>query len=98
MNWRNPKKELPKENQTIWGMVEPHKWRGSMLGSACSIQIVSGLYWSGRLENNDEYGCGSIGWNLDPKKHSFHGDSGIIIAWLPIEEMPLPEYTLSGAQ
>lgn len=95
MKWRNPKEELPKHDQAVYVMLKPHKWRGSMRESAASIQIVAGWYWSPLVENIDEYGFGSLGYILDPAtKEDGHKDRAI--AWVPAEEMPLPEFYKRG--
>lgn len=99
MNWRNPKKELPKQDQKVWVMLEPHKERGSLQESAMSIQIVCGEVCHGTygdtkekyciIENYDELGWGSLSWKLAGAED---GTIAWVIAWLPVEEMVYPDW------
>jgi len=91
--WRDPSQELPAPDQKIFAMLNPHKVRGSLLDSACSIQIISGWYHMGRIENYDEYGWGSQAWKLDPRLGPCD-DQEEAIAWIPVEEMPFPQFEL----
>lgn len=91
MNWRNPKKQLPKAGERVWLLLPPHKPRGTLNESAMSVEIVCGeVYYYGntvRVENNDELGQGSIGWLLQ-------GESQFdekALYWLPLQEMNLPK-------
>lgn len=95
MRWRNPNEEMPEPNQIVWVMVEPHKDRGSLLKSAPSIEVACG--WVSystegkcRVDNADELGHGAIGWQLGGKNE--YGYDPFAIAWLPVEEMPLPSW------
>jgi hypothetical protein len=100
MNWRDPKKQLPENNQLVWIMLEPHKRRGGLLESAPSIEIVCG--WANtcnsrarlvcRIENMDELGSGGIGWFLGELPNDFGYNESYGIAWLPVEEMPFPSW------
>jgi hypothetical protein len=90
VNWRNPDQELPAEGQLVFVMLDPHKWRGSMLDSAASIMIVGGWYRHGRVENNDEIGEGSQCYLLNPKDESSYYSRAI--AWIPVEEMAFPKF------
>jgi hypothetical protein len=97
MNWRNPKKQLPEENQKVWVMLEPHKRRGGLLESAPSIEIVCGeAFFYGqnlcRVDNYDELGMGNIGWNLGKLPDDFIYNESYGIAWIPVEEMPFPSW------
>lgn len=100
MNWRDPKKQLPEENQTIWVMLEPHKRRGGLLESAPSIEIVCGEAFTRsfagtsycRVNNYDELGMGGIGWNLGKLPDDFTYNESYGIAWLPVEEMIFPSF------
>lgn len=89
MNWRNPKKEFPEPGEVVWGLLDPHKQRGSLLESAPSMQIICG--WADldgsimRIENADELGFGNIEWSSED-----NNSTEKIIAWLPLNEMPLP--------
>jgi hypothetical protein len=91
MNWRNPKKELPKQFQKVWVMLQPHKDRGSLLDSAMSIQNVCGeaSYSTDggflEIQNNDELGQGFIGWSFENSIFSEY--QPIAIAWMSVEEM-----------
>ena len=93
MRWRDPKQELPKEGQTVWVMLAPHKDRGSLRDSVMSIQILCGETSyardgsSCRVDNGDELGRGNISWYL---QNCPHYEDDEVIAWLPVEEMPLP--------
>lgn len=94
MNWRNPKNALPQDGQMVWIMLRPHKYKGNLLASAPSIEIVAGETYRPnskdvRIENNDELGMGSISWVLKGEK-SLYGEDAI--AWLPVEEMIYPEW------
>lgn len=93
MNWRNPKKDLPKDRQMVWIMLSPHKDRGGLLKSAPSIEIVCGEFYSddNRVENYDELGMGAIEWQLGGKIDYSRGFEPAI-AWLPVEEMVYPEW------
>jgi hypothetical protein len=94
MNWRNPKEVLPEQGQLVWVMLEPHKDRGSLLESAPSIEIVCG--WAFRyddvcgVDNNDELGLGGISWYLTKSKNKYLNFEAGAMAWMPVEEMPLP--------
>lgn len=94
INWRNPKKELPSEGELVWVMLEPHKNRGSLLASTMSIEIVCGEVSYGRdgscvVFNHDELGQGNIGWLLNESKYHWETKA---IAWIPINEMTLPNF------
>lgn len=96
MKWRDPAKELPVDGQTVWVLLAPHKDRGSLLKSAMSMEIVCGEVYSNenviRVENMDELGMGSIGWYL-VRPDNFIYDESYGIAWLPVEELPLPGWS-----
>ena len=95
MNWRNPEKELPKNNSVVWIMLEPHKDRDTLLDSASSIEIVCG--WASthegicRVDNMDELGSGGISWYLTLPE-DFRYDESYGMAWLPVEEMLFPNW------
>lgn len=101
MKWRNPKNDLPKSGERVWVMLAPHKYRGSLLASAMSIEIACGeASWSNdndacRVENGDELGSGSISWYLfaTDNYRDRYLQYGYVeaIAWLPLTEMPFPE-------
>ena len=100
MNWRNPEEELPGSDEIVWGMLEPHKDRGGLLKSAPSIEIVAGWVNYGSdgsvvIQNADELGQGSIMWyiKLPTNEDNYYiNDNEHVIAWLPVEEMPFPEW------
>ena len=94
MNWRNPSKELPKQGQKVWVMLEPQKGGGwsaaSPEESMRSIQILCGEASSHddtscRMEKDTERGGGTITWNSE-------GDSTRVTAWVPIKEMMIPAF------
>ncbi len=97
MNWRNPKEELPEDDQLVWVMLEPHKNRGSLLESALSIEIVAGyVCYSNNLKNvvvnnNDELGMGAVCYHLKYDIEDYYPEN-IAIAWLPINEMEFPKW------
>jgi len=90
IKWRNPKKELPKDNQEVFVMVEPHKNR------LTSVQIVAG--WASTAEdycyvdNSDELGMGSVCYWLKEKEKDNGGFEERAIAWVPLNEIPYPEF------
>lgn len=94
MNWINPDAALPKQGETVWIMLYPHKERGNFLNSAMSIEIVCGVvgFTSDglcRVENYDELGMGGVGWYLTiPEDFDWSEPAGM--AWLPLKEMPCP--------
>ena len=98
MKWRNPENEMPKQNQMVWIMLEPHKDRDTLQESAASIEIVAGevCYDYGkkhcRVENFDELGRGSVSWYLGELPEDFLYDESYGIAWLPVEEMIYPNW------
>lgn len=95
MNWRNPRKILPEDGQIVCVMLEPHKNRGTLKGSAMSIQIVCGEveYNTGegapRVNNYDELGMGNVCWTFQKDPHPYEER---IIAWIPVEEMVFPKW------
>ena len=95
LNWRNPEKELPTDGQRVWVMLEPHKDRGSLFASAMSIEVCCGeVSWCNegvecRVFNVDELGLGDISWVL---RGELDGYDTRAIAWLPVDEMPLPKF------
>lgn len=97
INWRNPKEELPNDGDVVWVMVEPHKWRGSLKDSAKSIMIVCGEVCFSRTNNDcvvqdyDELGWGTQSWFLRASSYG-HYRKEMAVAWLPFEEMPIPEW------
>lgn len=101
MKWRNPKEELPKQDDVVWVMLKPHKWRGSNEESIQSIQIVCGnvnIYENGDVFvlNHDELGLGSQCYELflakDSERDSVYND--FAVAWAALEDMGLPSWTL----
>lgn len=102
MKWRNPKKELPQDEQRIFVMIDPHKKRGpNLVDSAISIQIAAGWAYFDRpsvvrVENRDELGEGAIEWLLycpeDLRDDIYGGNGGDAIAWIPVEEMDYPDW------
>lgn len=95
MNWINPRYSLPKEGQTVWVMLYPHKERGNFLNSAMSIEIVCGEVsfsndgTSCRVENCDELGMGAVSWYLKAPEDFRYGEP-LGMAWLPLEDVPCP--------
>lgn len=94
MNWRNPKKELPEDDQIVWCMLKPHKDRGNLLESAPSIEIVCGWVTETQtgiiVDNADELGHGCISWYLTKHPDGYGSD---VLAWLPVTEMIFPDWT-----
>ncbi len=97
MNWINPKLKLPVHGQLVWVMLEPHKIRGSLLQSAPSIQVVCGWVQTCNdgeviVSNYDELGSGGISWVLvqHPEDPDYYSQEAI--AWMPVEDMPLPDF------
>lgn len=97
MRWRDPKTELPDQDQIVWVLLAPHKPRGTLRESARSIRIVCGeanFYPQGVcvVESYDELGTGNEAWVLrfrrgndcDPYRDQ-------ALAWMPVDEMLLPE-------
>lgn len=95
MKWRNPKKELPKQNEKVFVMIKPHKDYGSLKESAMSIQIFCGETSysnddsSCRVENADELGQGNISWYLNGKPDY---EENVVIAWIPTTEFHFPDF------
>jgi hypothetical protein len=99
MKWINPQDSWPKNEQPVWLLLEPHKERGSLLDSAMSVLIVCGVAYNHpklnecRIENYDELGLGGIGWSFYKNDDCMHNhDNGRPIAWLPVQEMILPDF------
>lgn len=93
IRWRNPKKEWPQHDQLVFVMLEAHKPRGTFVKSAASVEIVGGwANWVGSkcfIENNDELGHGAISWILLGDDEGYDTRA---VAWIPAEEMPVPEW------
>lgn len=91
MNWRDPKKQLPKAGDKVWLLLPPHKPRGSLIDSAMSVEIVCGevCHYGHivRVENNDELGQGNVAWLLQGESE-FEENA---LYWLPLNEMNLPK-------
>lgn len=88
MTWRNPEKEIPDHDQEVWCLLKPHKSRRT------SMQIIPGFYDSTTrtVTNGDELGEGdfSLYFDRDKRYRPYHYYEDII-AWMPIEDMILPE-------
>lgn len=94
--WRDPKIELPPDRAKVWVMLRSHKERGGFFESAMGIQIVCGEAYYHKdgcwVENFDELGYGSIKWHLDDGKMDLCAhDEECGVAWIYIEEMPVPK-------
>lgn len=77
-------------------MSKPHKHRGdTLLESARSIEIKCGEFlWSYEgpvVENCDELGGGWETWGIYEREYE-SGLEANLIAWMLVEEMPLPDF------
>lgn len=90
-----PENEIPTNNQVVWVMFYPHKFRGSMEESVESIEIACGTceHYDEDIivVNSDEIGEGTQEWALikSARRNRYNRH---ILAWLPLEELALPQY------
>lgn len=98
MKWKAFEEPWPEIGQWIWVMTKPHKHRGNTLSeSARSIEIKCGEFVRNDdgqpfVENCDELGGGWEYWAI--WDYDYEGDihDQDLIAWMPVEEMPLPDF------
>lgn len=92
MNWRDPKKELPKEGEIVAVLYQHPKKHKYM-----SSQIMFGeVEWahdksSCRVDSGDFTGQGLWSVYLKVSEEDYCDDIGI--AWLPAKEFILPQWT-----
>lgn len=89
IRWRNPKKELPKQDEKIWVLMQhPSKGTGEL---CCEIVGAEAQHTGDEVTawNNDDLGLGL-------QIYTFKDDGGypdnVAIAWCPFEELPGPEW------
>lgn len=95
MNWRNPDIEVPTNDQVVWVMLKPHKWRDSLIDSLQSVAI-----YCGEVSRTDKVcvvnNCDELGWGWKIWVIKDEQQCPDVIAWMPLEEMGSPQFYSSN--
>jgi hypothetical protein len=96
VNWRKPT-ELPDPDQLVWILVQHWKENGPM---SCEIYCGEVVFnrdgKSCAIFNNDDIGKGGLMWELNPVASVRSPWNDTVLAWCPVNELPLPEWVPNG--
>jgi hypothetical protein len=97
MNWRNPKTEMPKEDQAV-GVIYQHNKEHRFFSSQVMFgEVEYNRYGKNpRVNSNDFVGHGS--WCVyfdeyyESEKYGTSTHEDVVLAWIPIEEFEMPDW------